>query len=345
MRKFMNRFLVAVVALIVSGNGAAFASSNFSLNGLADRVGALETQASNHGVPMPPMPIAPTENRMQVAQSAADLVVRVDRLEEQMRQYNGQIEELNFRIRQLQEQLQRFQEDSEFRFQDLEGGKKPRRQSSNQTTPSQSAPKQFDQLGTPPQNLGSLSQNQLSQNNMPQGNGGGDAGLIGQAPGVNGSAPIDLSSMLGGAVNPPADNGSFGQGPSGGLTGDPNSDYDLAYGYMLQSDYVAAEQAFQQFVSVYGQDRRAPDGFYWLGEAKFQQGKYRDAIQVFLDAYSKYPNAQKSPDMLLRTGMALRQINERDAACATYDELLKKFPNASSAIRQKVRAEIQSAKC
>ena len=60
---------------------------------------------------------------MQVAQSAASLAVRVDRLEEQMRQYNGQIEELNFRVRQLQEQLQRFQEDSEFRFQDLEGGK------------------------------------------------------------------------------------------------------------------------------------------------------------------------------------------------------------------------------
>ena len=336
----MNRFLIAMMALVVSGSGAVYASSPSNLDTLNGRVGTLEAQMGSHGVPIPPMPIVQSEPRMQVAQSAASLAVRVDRLEEQMRQYNGQIEELNFRVRQLQEQLQRFQEDSEFRFQDLEGGKKPRRSSSNRQ-PSAPAPQQFEQLGTPPQSLGSLSQAPLSQGN------GSDTGLIGQAPQGNGSAPIDLSSMLGGGggFGAPADNGSFSSGGAGGLTGDPASDYDLAYGYMLQSDYVAAEQSFQQFVSAYGQDQRAPDGYYWLGEAKFQQGKFRDAIQVFLDAYSKYPNAQKAPDMLLRTGMSLRQINERDAACATYEELLQKFPNASSAIRQRVRSEIQSAKC
>nr|WP_319514111.1 tol-pal system protein YbgF [uncultured Cohaesibacter sp.] len=339
----MNRFLVAMVAVVVGGSGAALASSQTSQNGLSSRIGALETQVAEHGVPMPPMPIESQPERMQVAQSAASLAVRVDRLEEQMRQYNGQIEELNFRVRQLQEQLQRFQEDTEFRFQDLEGGKRPRKSSNNRPQPSNPAPQKFDQLGSPPQSLGSL-----SQDPAPQNNDFGSSNLIGQAPSSNGSAPIDLSSMLGGGgggVSQPANNGSFGASSTGGLTGDPNSDYDVAYGYMLQSDYVAAEQAFQQFVGAYSQDRRLPDGYYWLGEAKFQQGKYRDAIQVFLDAYSKYPSAQKAPDMLLRTGMSLRQINERDAACATYEELLQKFPNASSAIRQRVRAEIQSAKC
>lgn len=132
----MNRFLVAMMALVVGGSGTAFASSRVSQDVLASRIGALETQVADHGVPMPPMPIAQQPERMQVAQSAASLAVRVDRLEEQMRQYNGQIEELNFRVRQLQEQLQRFQEDTEFRFQDLEGGKRPRRSSSNRTQPS-----------------------------------------------------------------------------------------------------------------------------------------------------------------------------------------------------------------
>ncbi|WP_319412964.1 tol-pal system protein YbgF [uncultured Cohaesibacter sp.] len=339
----MNRFLVTAVALIVGGNGAVLASSNNSWNALSGRVNALETQVVDHGVPLPPMPIDETAKPMQVAQSAADLAVRVDRLEEQMRQYNGQIEELNFRVRQLQEQLQRFQEDSEFRFRDLEGGKTPRQSSSNLSAPANPAPQQFEQLGSPPQNLGTLSGNQA-----PQDSDFASPNLIGQAPGGsnNGAAPIDLSSMLNGGGNPPAaSNGGYSGGASGGLTGDPAADYDVAYGYMLQSDYVAAEGAFEQFVGAYGQDRRAPDGYYWLGEAKFQQGKYRDAIQVFLDAYSKFPNSQKAPDMLLRTGMSLRQINERDAACATYEELLQKFPTASPAILQRVRAEIQSAKC
>ena len=48
----------------------------------------------------------------------------VQNLEEQIRQLNGRVEELNFQINQMQEQLRKMQEDNEFRFQELEGGKK-----------------------------------------------------------------------------------------------------------------------------------------------------------------------------------------------------------------------------
>ena len=41
-------------------------------------------------------------------------------LEEQMRQLNGTIEELNFQVLQMQEQMRKMQEDNEFRFQELE---------------------------------------------------------------------------------------------------------------------------------------------------------------------------------------------------------------------------------
>src|SRR6266542_3756294 len=43
-------------------------------------------------------------------------------LEEQLRQMNGKIEELNFQVLQMQEQIRKQQEDNEFRFQQLEGG-------------------------------------------------------------------------------------------------------------------------------------------------------------------------------------------------------------------------------
>ncbi len=42
-------------------------------------------------------------------------------LEEQLRQMNGKIEELNFQVLQMQEQIRKQQEDNEFRFQQLEG--------------------------------------------------------------------------------------------------------------------------------------------------------------------------------------------------------------------------------
>ena len=51
-----------------------------------------------------------------------DPVERLARSEQTIRELTGQIEELTFQLRQTQEQLQRLQADSDFRFQQLEGG-------------------------------------------------------------------------------------------------------------------------------------------------------------------------------------------------------------------------------
>ena len=48
---------------------------------------------------------------------------RIGQLEEQIRSLNGRIEEMSFQLLQMQEQIRKFQEDNEFRFQDLESGK------------------------------------------------------------------------------------------------------------------------------------------------------------------------------------------------------------------------------
>ncbi len=326
---FMIKNFVGMICFLLFGSGIAAAANGQDISGLAERVELLEMQARSHGVPVPPMPIPNAPKRLQVAQNAGNLAVRVDRLESQMRQYTGQMEEMNFRIRQLQEQLRRFQEDSEFRFQDLEKGKK-RRKSSNAKPKSPS----FEQLGAPPKSLGSLAQDQLTQ-----------APAI-AAPAGTGSGPIDLSSILtgGGQQQSSTDNSAF-SGTVATLTGDPATDYDMAYGYVLQGDYKNAEAAFREFVLTYGTSNLVPNARYWVGESLFQQQNYRKAIEEFLDAYSQYPTAKKAPDMLLKTGMSLRQIGEREAACATYEELLSKFPGASGAVRRKVRSEIKSAKC
>lgn len=57
---------------------------------------------------------------------AAGMVVRVQQLEQQMRQLNGDIQQLQFANRQLQDQLKKLQQDVDFRFQELsrKGGAK-----------------------------------------------------------------------------------------------------------------------------------------------------------------------------------------------------------------------------
>ena len=65
-----------------------------------------------HRQPAPPADIPGDPN------DAAGLVVRINRLEEALRQANGRIEQLENAQRRLEAQLQKFRQDVEFRFGD-----------------------------------------------------------------------------------------------------------------------------------------------------------------------------------------------------------------------------------
>ena len=58
--------------------------------------------------------------------SSSDVAMRLDALENQIRQLTGQVEQLQFRNQQLEQQLKRTTEDYEFRFQELGGKGAPR---------------------------------------------------------------------------------------------------------------------------------------------------------------------------------------------------------------------------
>jgi tol-pal system protein YbgF len=60
-----------------------------------------------------------------MAQDETSLVLRVERLESQLRQMNGLVEQVQFENHRLEEQLKKFQQDVEFRFQESSGRPKP----------------------------------------------------------------------------------------------------------------------------------------------------------------------------------------------------------------------------
>ena len=75
----------------------------------------------------PPANVPGGENGGYGGQDAAALDVRVDRLENEMRTLNGQIQQMQFDIHRLDDQLHKFQQDVDFRFQDIGHGGAPAR--------------------------------------------------------------------------------------------------------------------------------------------------------------------------------------------------------------------------
>lgn len=259
--------------------------------------------------------------------------MRLDRLENQLRQMTGQFEQLQYRNQQLEQQVKALQGEIDFRLGGAGGGAAP---------PAGAAPRP----GAPAAVPGGVAP--IMEPAPARRSDAFDPSAQGTAPGA--PRPLGTTPAAGGTGTPMDLGALSGQVAAGGPatappTNSPKDLFDLAYGYMLRQDYAQSGQSFEQFLKLYPTDRAAPDAYYWLGETQFQRKTYKEAAQNFLKVSTDYPNAVKAPDALLRLGQSLAAIGEKDAACATLNAVGNKYPRASATIKQGVEREQKRAGC
>jgi len=313
----------------------------------------------------------------RMAQSGGDIGMRLDRLEAQIRQLTGAIEQLQYRNQQLENQLRRAQPEADYRIQDGGGratpsGRPPapaQPQAPYYSQPQATQPyppaaggrrgDAFDPTNNPnapgaPRPLGTTAPSApLTQGPDPE-------EAVGAPGGRAAGAPLDLSTLTGlagAAEAEPAqrnpDRGDPDRGNSDRGTqvatlppsSSPKDTYDLAYGYILRRDYALADESFRLFLRHYPNDRLASDAQYWLAESLYQRQRYRDAAEIFLNVSTKYETAAKAPDSLLRLGQSLAALGEKEAACASLAEVGRKYPRASVSVKQGVDREQKRVRC
>ncbi|MDO9413697.1 MAG: tol-pal system protein YbgF [Pseudolabrys sp.] len=315
---------------------------------------------------------------------ASELTVRIDRLENALRQLTGTIERLQYSNQQLEQQVRGLSQ--------MGGGAAPPPVQQQQPVATPAFPPRATQppAGQPPagqpgrrgdvfdpsqqpdapgapRTLGSLSSNGAAvANEQPIGAPGGrEAGspldlatlsanapvqpsIVAPEPSMNSNIPgaATMASAPAGPVRAATPNP-----PAGGRvatlppSASPQDEYDLAYGYVLHKDYAQAEAAFRDFIKKYPNERLQPDAQYWLGESFYQRQRYRDAAESFLAVSTKHDKSGKAPDSLLRLGQSLAAMNQKEAACATLSEVGRKYPKASGTVKRGVEQEIKRAKC
>lgn len=286
---------------------------------------------------------AKADNNVVLAQANEEM--RIGQLEEQIRSLNGRIEEMSFQLLQMQEQLRKTQEDNEYRFQDLEGGKgggksgaldKPVGQEPTSRTAETELPADpsaagtsetatTGNLGTQPTTLGSIRFDE-------QGN------QIG--------ADVNESASVGSTPLPDVETGAApNAGQATASLDNPDSMYNTAYGHVLSGDYALAEKEFRDYLDIFPEGDKAADASFWLGEAQYSQGDFNESAKTFLNAHQTYAKSKKAPEMLLKLGMSLAALDNRETACATLREVGKRYPNASKAVKAKVTSEQSRLAC
>jgi tol-pal system protein YbgF len=249
-----------------------------------------------------------------------ELLLRVEAMEGQMRQLNGQVEQLQFLNQRLEEQLKKNQADTDFRLQDLEkagANKAPAAPGSSKRSESEStggasaapsgnaAPSPAGSgLGAPPQNLGAL---------IAQTNGSGSGSTSSAAAPAAAATPRDV--------------------------------YDQAYATLQRGDNASAEREFRGFLAQNAGNKLVPDALFWLGESQARQRKHKEAGETFLKVIRDHAGATRAPNAMVGLGRSLGALKEKEAACATLASVPQKYPKASDGVKRQAEQEAKLLKC
>ena len=319
-----------------------------------------------------------------MAQSASEMAVRMQMLEEQVRQLTGQVQELSFEVKQLRAQsgAQATPQQNGALQQQQPLMKAPAAAAASQPKPSQQKRLAAASAGTPIPDSNEIEV--IEQQPL----GGALAAAPQPQPGAEGDLSLAPAPTVLGAIDnsaaQPGDGGFQGkvlvppsqqepgddafvqqqmqqqqqQQPaiSGGesietvalapdaATESPESLYERSNESLLRRQFGEAEAGFSTFLQKYPDHSLSGSAQYWLGETFYAQGDYKRAAANFLQGYKKYPKSRRAPDSLLKLGISLNRLGQSEQACAAYAAVSAEYPKAVDA-RKRAQAEAKRAGC
>ena len=244
---------------------------------------------------------------------AAGLEIRIQRLEEQLRQLTGRIEELEYSQRQTAARIDDLVADLDARLQ--------------------GRPLASGQAATPPVQEAVTAPAPAPRRDVPPSIIAPDPAA--QQGHILGTIPEEA------AANPPKPSARAALAPTGADAG-----YKQALDLLQAGNWALAEQAFGNFVQTYPDDSRVPTASYWLGETYLFRKDYQTAASGFARNYRTYGQAApRAPDNLLKLGVSLAAMGDKERACQTFAELAKRHPKAPAPILQAMAREKTAAGC
>jgi tol-pal system protein YbgF len=302
-----HRFLIATGACLVGLAAGQVEAAGAGLTAGLDRVRSQLDAAS-------PVQLVQADEQGRLAR----FEVRLARIEEELRQLTGRIEQLEFGQRALEGRIDQLVQDLDQRLLALEGGAGAA-QGTDTTTRQALAPR--------PEGPGAAAMEPQAEASP------ADERTLGVVPQ---SALLDLPRPEPGSIAPPPEASNL----------PPQQQYDAAMQLLRGGDYAGAEGGLQLFLDLNAEHALAPNAAYWLAETHYVRKSYAAAAAAFARNYRLYgKDDAKAPDNLLKLGMSLQGLQETEKACLTYAELAKEFPNAPAHIQQALARERERAAC
>jgi tol-pal system protein YbgF len=279
----------------------------------------------------------------------AGLVLRINRLEGELRQAYGRIEQLENAEHRLDEQLQRFRQDVEFRFGERPDGgplatdaaEPPATVSEAPVPPRPRKSDAFDPDADPsapgaPQPLGTTAPSAPVVGEQPSPAGR----LVRESPPAG--PPLKLGN--GPPAAPPA-SGPMIVGSGVAMLDQPRDQFNTALQAFQAGQYPEAEAGFKSFLTANPAHRLTPDAIFYIGETYLQRSRPREAAEQYLKVTTDYAKSSRAPESMVRLGQTLAALGNAEQACATLTEFGKRYPTASASVKKLADREIAKDHC
>jgi tol-pal system protein YbgF len=265
----------------------------------------------------------------QARQSAADLLVQVNRQQDQISTLSGRVESLEFQLGRATEANEELLTDNETLARDA--------QAMRQTLDRQARAIAGMQviLGIEPEPV-----TDTYSDVDPAGQSYAMTAPASNGRGVDSSGPVQLTPSSSGLPE-----GSLGTLSASQLPGEAGALFAEAKARLIRLDYAGAEEAFQSFIDQFGKDAQAGEAHFWLGEALHQQQAYAESGAAYTTMIRSYPDDVRAPDALVRLARAMRFLGESTKACTALDTLPKRYPNATKVVRDLAAVERTRSGC
>jgi tol-pal system protein YbgF len=277
------------------------------------------------------------------AGGAPELVLRINRLEEQLRQANGRIEELENSEHRLEDQLQKFRQDVEFRFGERSGQPEPPAPATAAPAPAPEAVIEGSAAAKPKKSDAFDPDAMPNAPGAPQplGTTAPSTPLVRPAPPPAGT-PLELGKA---PPSAPAATGPLITSSGVAMLDAPREQFNTALQAFQTGQYQQAEDGFKAFMAANSGHRLTPDAIFYIGETYFQRSRAREAAEQYLKITTDYAKSSRAPESMVRLGQTLAALGNAEQACATFTEFGKRYPSATASVKRLAEREMAKDHC
>jgi len=270
---------------------------------LAERVARLESQNQGQGG----------------AQSAVDLLNRIDELQSEVQSLRGLVEQQAFEIEELKKRGRDQYVDLDSRISRLEGGTPSASSMPSEPAAPPLTSGQVQELPTTPSAPGQLTMD------APIEPAEADPSISGPIDALDAPVPPPVTQP---STPPPADPATsttmFAQAGE-------QAAYDTAFAALREGRYAESARRFSAFLEQFPEGDLADNATYWLGESYYVTQNYQIALDTFRSLLSRYPQSAKTQDAMLKVGYCLYELKQWGEAEAALNGVVTRYPDTTVA--------------